>query len=78
MILADGLGYMIRHFQPDVLIDLATLTGSVIAALGYHAAGLFTQNDALAGQLLEAANETGERLWRMPVWDATTKTSNRM
>ena len=43
VILADGLGYMVRNFQPDVLIDLATLTGSVIGALGYHAAGLFTQ-----------------------------------
>ncbi|QJW90048.1 leucyl aminopeptidase [Spirosoma taeanense] len=70
VILADGLGYMIRNFQPDVLIDLATLTGSVIAALGYHAAGLFTQNDELAAQLITAANETGERLWRMPLWDA--------
>lgn len=69
VILADGLGYMLRHFQPDVLIDLATLTGSVIAALGYHAAGLFTQNDELATQLAEAGSRTGERLWRMPLWD---------
>lgn len=69
VILADGLGYMVRHYQPDVLIDLATLTGSVIAALGYHAAGLFTQNDELAGKLISAANQTGERLWRMPLWD---------
>lgn len=70
VILADGLGYMVRNFQPDVLIDLATLTGSVIAALGYHAAGLFTQNDELANQLSEAGNRTGERLWRLPLWDA--------
>ncbi|QKZ11106.1 leucyl aminopeptidase family protein [Spirosoma sp. KUDC1026] len=69
VILADGLAYMTRHFQPDVLIDLATLTGSVIAALGYHAAGLFTPNDDLAAQLTDAGNKTGERLWRMPVWD---------
>ena len=69
VILADGLGYMVRHYQPDILIDLATLTGSVIAALGYHAAGMFTQNDALASQLTGAANQTGERLWRMPLWD---------
>lgn len=69
VILADGLGYMIRNFQPDVLIDLATLTGSVIAALGYHAAGLFTQNDELATQLTAAADRTGERLWRLPLWD---------
>ncbi|GAB3729641.1 leucyl aminopeptidase family protein [Spirosoma lituiforme] len=70
VILADGLGYMVRNFQPDVLIDLATLTGSVIAALGYQAAGLFTPNDLLAAQLIESANQTGEQLWRLPVWDA--------
>ena len=69
VILADGLGYLLRHFQPDVVIDLATLTGSVIAALGYHAAGLFTQNDELATQLTDAGTRTGERLWRMPLWD---------
>ena len=69
VILADGLGYMIRHYQPDILIDLATLTGSVIAALGLHAGGMFTQNDELARQLTQAADQTGERLWRMPLWD---------
>lgn len=68
VILADGLGYMIRHYQPDILIDLATLTGSIIAALGLHAGGMFTQNDELARQLTEAADQTGERLWRMPLW----------
>ncbi|MVM30829.1 leucyl aminopeptidase [Spirosoma sp. HMF4905] len=69
VILADGLGYMVRNYQPDILIDLATLTGNVIAALGYHAAGLFTQNDELASQLIDASNQTGERLWRLPLWD---------
>jgi leucyl aminopeptidase len=69
IILADGLGYMVRNYQPDVLIDLATLTGSVIATLGYHAAGLFTNNDDLAHQLTLAADQTGERLWRLPLWD---------
>ncbi len=70
VILADGLGYLLRNFRPDVVIDLATLTGSVIAALGYHAAGLFTQNDELAAQLTAAADRTGERIWRLPLWDA--------
>ncbi len=69
IVLADGLGYMVRNFQPDVLIDLATLTGSVIATLGYHAAGLFTNNDDLANQLTRSADQTGERLWRLPLWD---------
>lgn len=73
VILADGLGYMVRNFRPDVVIDLATLTGSVISALGYHAAGLFTQNDALAAQLIESGDRTGERLWRLPLWDAYTE-----
>ena len=70
VILADGLGHMIRHIQPDVLIDLATLTGNVIAALGYQAAGLFTHNDELSTQLQAAGDRTGERLWRLPLWDA--------
>ncbi len=68
VILADGLGYMLRNFRPDVLIDLATLTGNVIAALGYHAAGLFTASDELAADLTAAADRTGERLWRLPIW----------
>ncbi|MFN8355673.1 MAG: leucyl aminopeptidase family protein [Spirosomataceae bacterium] len=69
LILADGLAYVAKHYQPDVLIDLATLTGNVIMALGYHAAGLFTNNDDVAAQLLHAADETGERLWRLPIWE---------
>ena len=73
VILADGLGYMVRHYNPDVLIDLATLTGSVIATLGYHAAGLFTANDELANKLTEVANQTGEHLWRLPIWDVYTE-----
>lgn len=69
VILADGLGHMVRHIQPDILIDLATLTGNVIAALGYQAGGLFTANDNLAAQLLAAGTHTGERLWQLPIWD---------
>lgn len=69
LILADGLSYMVKNFQPDVMIDLATLTGSVISTLGYHAAGMFTNNDDLAHKLTQAANQTGERLWRLPLWD---------
>jgi leucyl aminopeptidase len=69
LILADGLSYMVKNFQPDVMIDLATLTGSVISTLGYHAAGMFTNNDELAQSLTKAADQTGERLWRLPLWD---------
>ncbi len=70
LILADGLAYMVKNFKPDTIIDLATLTGSIVAALGYNAAGMFTNNDELANNLLNAGTETGEKLWRMPMWDA--------
>ncbi|KAA6439950.1 leucyl aminopeptidase [Dyadobacter flavalbus] len=69
LILADGLSYAAKQFNPDVIIDLATLTGSVIQTLGYEAAGLFTPSDSLAEELIEAGDYTGERLWRLPVWD---------
>jgi leucyl aminopeptidase len=69
LILADGLNYLVRNYQPDTMIDLATLTGSCVATLGYHAAGMFTNNDALAQNLTKAADQTGERLWRLPMWD---------
>ena len=69
LILADGLSYMARNFHPDLLIDLATLTGSTVRTFGYHAAGLFSNNDELAAQLYQASERTGERLWRLPIWD---------
>ena len=69
LILADGLNYLVRNYQPDTMIDLATLTGSCVATLGYHAAGMFTNNDELAQNLTKAADQTGERLWRLPLWD---------
>jgi leucyl aminopeptidase len=70
LILADGLHYAVKQYQPDILIDLATLTGSVIQTLGYEAAGLFSNNDVLANALLQAGELTGERLWRFPLWDS--------
>lgn len=69
LVLADGLAYIKKNFEPDIIIDLATLTGNCIAALGYAAAGLLSNNDELANQLLEIGQETGEKLWRLPLWD---------
>ncbi|MFN4145243.1 MAG: leucyl aminopeptidase family protein [Runella sp.] len=69
LILADGLSYLIRNYQPDILIDLATLTGSCVATLGYVAAGMFTQNDTLAQSLYESGQATSEKVWRLPLWD---------
>ncbi|MGH7729802.1 MAG: leucyl aminopeptidase family protein, partial [Candidatus Eiseniibacteriota bacterium] len=68
LLLADALGYA-RRLAPAAVVDLATLTGSITIALGALAAGLFTGDDALAGELIAAADASGERLWRMPLWD---------
>jgi leucyl aminopeptidase len=69
LVLADGLAYIKKNYEPDILIDLATLTGNCIAALGYIAAGLLSNNDELAGKLLANSQLTGEKLWRLPLWD---------
>ena len=69
LILADGIAYMNKKYKPNVLIDLATLTGSCVRALGYNAGGLFTNNDELAKDLYDAGMESGEKLWRLPLWD---------
>ncbi len=69
LILADGLAYAIRHFEPHTVIDLATLTGSTVRTLGYAAAALFTNNDELAGELYAAGMQSGEKLWRLPLWE---------
>lgn len=69
LILADGLSYIKKNYNPDIIVDLATLTGNCIAALGYSAAGLFSNNDELADKLLKISQLTGEKLWRMPLWD---------
>ncbi|RDB06258.1 leucyl aminopeptidase [Runella aurantiaca] len=69
VILADALSYLVRTAKPDAMIDLATLTGSCIATLGYSAAGLFTNNEQLAKDLYDSGQQTGEKLWRLPLWD---------
>jgi len=68
LVLADALTYAGR-FRPDVVIDYATLTGAVLIALGHECAALFTADDSVASHLLAAGETTGERLWRLPLWD---------
>lgn len=68
LVLADALSYA-EKFRPDVLLDFATLTGAVLVALGHECAGLMTPDDALARELVAAGEVTGERVWRLPVWD---------
>lgn len=69
LILSDGIAYMLKHFAPDTLIDLATLTGSAVRTFGYHAAALFTNNTELEQHLKSAAAATGEGLWPLPLWE---------
>lgn len=69
LILADALAYAVKEYKPDVMIDMATLTGSIINSLGPHAAGLFTTDDQLAASLQSAGETSGERVWRMPMYD---------
>jgi len=68
LLLADALGYA-RRFDPETVLDLATLTGAISIALGRAAAGLFTRDDGLAAELEDAGEAVAERLWRMPLWD---------
>jgi leucyl aminopeptidase len=67
LVLADALWYCQDRFKPKFMIDLATLTGAIIVALGKDIAGLFCNNDALAENLLATAKATDEALWRMPL-----------
>ena len=67
LVLADVLHYVNKRFKPKFMIDLATLTGAIIVALGHEYAGLFSNDDRLAERLLKAGRQTGEKLWRMPV-----------
>jgi len=67
LVLADGLAYAVDKLDPDVLIDIATLTGGIKVALGQHTGGLFANDDALADHLDAAGDRAGEPLWRMPL-----------
>jgi leucyl aminopeptidase len=68
LILADALAYACEQ-DPDAVVDVATLTGSIVIALGKRATGLFSNNESLASELNDAASRAGERLWSMPLYD---------
>ncbi len=68
LILADALTYCER-FNPETVLDLATLTGACVIALGKHPAGLFTSDDRLANELIAAGEATWDRVWRLPLWE---------
>jgi leucyl aminopeptidase len=68
LILCDALTY-VERFEPSAVIDVATLTGACVIALGHHASGLFSNNDALAAELLQAGEVALDRAWHMPMWE---------
>ena len=67
LVLADAIAYTEDRFQPEFIVDLATLTGAVIVALGHHYAAMYSTDDALAAALFAAGEVTGDRVWRMPL-----------
>jgi leucyl aminopeptidase len=69
LILCDALTWTAKTFQPQALIDAATLTGACVIALGKHATALMSKHDDLAAELLAAGEETLDRAWRLPLWD---------
>ena len=73
LVLADALWYTQEKYSPRAIIDLATLTGAVMVALGHEMAGLFANNDELAQRLAAAGEASGEKVWRMPLGAAYDK-----
>jgi leucyl aminopeptidase len=68
LVLCDAITYA-KSFKPRAIIDVATLTGACIVALGSHASALYSNNENLADSLEKAATESGDKAWRMPLWD---------
>ena len=68
LVLCDALTY-VERFDPELVIDVATLTGACVVALGKHASGLLSNHNPLAHELLNASEQSGDRAWRLPLWD---------
>jgi len=69
MVLNDALTYAAKHYQPKAMFDFATLTGAMMVALGEHAIGYFSNHDFIVDKLEEASDRSGEKIWRMPLWE---------
>lgn len=69
LVLADALAYGAKKFKPRAIVDLATLTGGVVTALGCSAAGIFCNDEKLRTALMDGGEAVGERLWRLPLWE---------
>ncbi|WNC71593.1 leucyl aminopeptidase [Thalassotalea psychrophila] len=68
LVLCDALTY-VERFEPELVVDVATLTGACVIALGAHATGLLSSHNPLAHELLNASDQSGDRAWRLPLWD---------
>ncbi|MFB1014026.1 MAG: leucyl aminopeptidase [Alteromonadaceae bacterium] len=68
LVLCDALTY-VERFNPELVVDIATLTGACVVALGEHASGLLSTHNPLAHELLNASDQSGDRAWRLPLWD---------
>lgn len=73
LVLCDCMTFAQREYKPEVMVDLATLTGAMLISLGYEYAGMFANDDGLAAQLAEAGNRSGDKLWRLPMGEAYDK-----
>ncbi len=68
LVLADAFSYVVKNYKPIKMVDIATLTGACVVALGFDYSGLFSNNDELAEELLACAQETDDRAWRLPIY----------
>jgi leucyl aminopeptidase len=73
LVLADALAYTVAKFKPSTIVDLATLTGAAVVALGTYADAVFTNNERLRREVLDAAEHAGERMWPMPLYEDYSK-----
>ncbi|MEM6516805.1 MAG: leucyl aminopeptidase family protein [Bacteroidota bacterium] len=69
LVMADALSYLIKTYKPEYLFDIATLTGGVVRALGYSAAGMFTKNKDMANEMSAIGNKVHERVWQLPLYE---------
>lgn len=70
LILADGLSYLIKNYKPEIVIDIATLTGGAVGTFGYECAALFSNNPEISIKIQETGDAIGERSWPLPLWDS--------
>ena len=69
LVLADAMTYATKHYEPALIIDIATLTGAALVALGLHASAIMTKDEALQNKLMKIGEESGDLVWPLPLWD---------